>query len=499
MVERHLDQEAVELLLSRLTWPSPMVRERTAIAVADLLVGPDSSVVQASLLKWTREQTLESIVALGLLPICRAKDAGLGFQVPHTVLMAAVGRPSLLSHLLLRDLGVSAATLPAVESLHSGRAPAGFQPRPFFEQNARSFVAPVFSRRAETIERSALLPFRRQWAFEWEALLETEGMTPSTAPLWFRGQQDGEHLLILDTKLSDIYHSAYLRALAWAASTGQIHLDHVLSLAAGICPIDLELWKMKPGRRPAWWPSVQESEGSVDITPGRIWAAVTRLWEEQRPEGRESVLLAAGGHVHEVREAAYDLEISGVFQAADGPVAGKAEEVFERCCPMLRASMEPLRYSGSLRMVPPADLAIRSGDWSVVPASGYVMAPASDRWQFWRVCRGLRLPSPFLTDTPLTFRYSTDAIEVSDATGVRAWLHDWTDGVREKLLANLQPRSGYVLTADADMVHGFAARTGSTFSWVCRLTTYQRRYEYGSFEVANFYATFGTRGVIIPR
>jgi len=499
MAERHLDQEAIDLLLCRLTWPSPIVRERTAIAVADLLAGPDSSVVQASLLKWIREQTLESVVALGLLPICRAEDAGLGFQVPHTVLMAAVGRPSLLSHLLLRDLGVSAATLPAVDSLHSGRTPADFRPRPFFEQNARSFVAPVFSRRAETIERSTLLPFRRQWAFEWETLVKAGEITPTTAPLWFRGRQDGEHLPILDTKLSEIYHSAYLRALAWAVSAGQIHLDAALSLAAETCPIDLGLWTLKPGRRPAWWPSVQKSEGSVDITPGRIWAEVARLWEEQRSQGRESVLLAAGGHVHEVREAAYELEISGIFQATSGSVAGKAEEVFERCCPMLRASTEPLRYSGSLQMISPTDLAVRSGDWSVVPASGYVAAPANCRWQYWRMFRGLRLPAPFLAETSLTFRCSTDAVEVSDATGVRAWLHDWTDGVREKLLANLQPRSGYVLTADADMVHGFAARTGSTFSWVCRLTTYQRRYEYGSFETANFYATFGTRGIIIPR
>ena len=498
MAERHLDQGAIDLLLSRLTWPSPMVRERTATAVADLLAGPDSSVVQSSLLKWIRKQTLESVVALGLLPICRAKDAGLGFEMPRTELIAAVGRPSLLSHLLLRDLGLSAATPPAVDSLHSGRAPGEFQPRPFFEQNAPVFVPPVFSRRAETIEKMALLPFCRQWAFEWEVLLETEGMTPSTDPLWFRGQQDGEHLPILDTKLSEIYHSAYLRALAWAASTGQIHLRQVLSLAAETCPIDLELWKMEPGRRLVWWPSVEESEAPVDVTPGLIWAAVKRLWEEQGPEGRKSVLLAAAGHVHGVRHTAYDLEISGIFQAADGPVGGMAEEVFERCRPMLRASMGPLRYSGALRMVPPADLAIRSGDWSVVPASGYVMAPASNRWQFWRVCRGLRLPSPFLTDTPLTFRYSIDAIEVSDGNGVKAWLRDWTDGVREKVLANLQPRSGYVLTADADMIYSFAGRTGSTFSWVCRLTTYQRRYEYGSFEEANFYAAFGTRAIIIP-
>jgi hypothetical protein len=210
------------------------------------------------------------------------------------------------------------------------------------------------------------------------------------------------------------------------------------------------------------------------------------------------VLLAAAGHVHEVHQAAYDIEISGAFQAADGPVAGIPEEVFEGCCSMLQASMGPLRYSGTLRIVPPADLAVRSGDWSVVPASGYVMAPASDRWQYWRVCRGLRLPSPFLADTPLIFRCSTDAVEVSDATGAKAWLHDWTEGVREKLLANLETRSGYVLTADAGMVHGFAARTRSTFSWVCRLTTYQRRHEYESFETANFYATFGTRGIIIP-
>jgi len=495
MVERHLNEREFSLLLSRLQWPSLLVRERAACAICGLLLGPDSALVLEALLKWMEKQTLESVVVLGLLPVYNAYEGGL--EVPHEALKAAIRSPSLLSHLLLAEIQGGGLKLSPVDLPHSGSATPGFRPASFFENNVSVFWPPAFSNRAERIERVALVPFRRQWAYEWEELVRREGIAPSVGPLSFQGQRDGEHLFAINTNLSEVYHSAYLRALAWAATTGKVKFSVLLSLAAETCPLDLGLWKVKPGRRPAWWPTVEKSESSIDVAPSQIWKAIERLWAEQDLE-KGKTLLAAAGHVHDDSQRAYEIQILGAFQAAEGPTAGSPQEVVTKCGVSLDASVSLLTYTGLLHEVAPSDLAVRSGDWSVVPASGYVMPSASDRWQYWRFFRGLRLPFPFLAGSSLDFKCGTDAIEVSDGHESKAWLRDWTDGMRETTIGNLGPRSGYFLIADSDMVKAFAEKTRSAFSWFCRLTAYHRRYEYGSFEEADLYAAFGTRTIIIP-
>jgi hypothetical protein len=113
----------------------------------------------------------------------------------------------------------------------------------------------------------------------------------------------------------------------------------------------------------------------------------------------------------------------------------------------------------------------------------------------WRVPR---LPAPFLAEGDLTFACSPRAIEVSDGCGIKAKFVDWTDGITERLTANLSPRSGYVLEAETQMVQKFAEASRTTFAWICQLTGYQRRTAYDAFETFTLHKSFGTRNVILP-
>jgi hypothetical protein len=72
------------LLFTRLTWPTPIVRERTCSAIAELLLDQQYSVpVKNYLLNWMANQKLESVATSGLLILLRAKTKDQKFNLPN--------------------------------------------------------------------------------------------------------------------------------------------------------------------------------------------------------------------------------------------------------------------------------------------------------------------------------------------------------------------------------------------------------------------------------
>lgn len=140
----------------------------------------------------------------------------------------------------------------------------------------------------------------------------------------------------------------------------------------------------------------------------------------------------------------------------------------------------------------------QAGDWILLPATGIAVPSPVSRWQYWRHFRDLRLPVPYLDET-LSFHCVSNGIEIRAAGVMRARWWDWTDDVTERFLANLPPRTGYVVEADRSWINEFARASRSRFAWVCRLTGYHREHEYHDFEQLVNYQDFGTSTVILPR
>lgn len=489
----------LEILLSRLLWPSVMVRERAAVAIADLIMRPgaERSSVRDALLTWISRQNLESAAALGLVVFCRVAEREPE-QVPSLeVLTGAVRKPSLLSLLLLRELHGTNVPAPAWSTLTFGAAPADFVMAEFFAKYRESFLPPIYTFAAKWMERRKGVGFSRQWAYEWHRLLDQHGRTPSARSLDLMGRQHGDHLVI-DVDLSEFYRSAYLRALACGIATGSLPQATAAQMAAETCPIDLALWHVRPGRPPEWWPRPDKPPGKIDTVPGQVWHRAAALWQQQQETTPGEVVLAADGRVHE-GEAVYDLSIRGVFQVARGTERGDLQKLFEDC-EEAKGEHDAYgqRFEGRLKPRHPASFATGSGDWAVVPASVSVHSTVSSRWQLWRGFRGIRVPSPFLGEEILTFRCADAAVEVLDGGNVMATWSDWTDGLREELTANLPPRTGWVLRAQRCVVEQFARESGAVFAWLCRLTGYHRRHDFEPFDRFVDHQVFGATSLIIP-
>ena len=102
----------------------------------------------------------------------------------------------------------------------------------------------------------------RHWAYECDQIISHLGVAPSRNVFnyWLTKTSDGEHHVASDPTISEVYRSAYLRALARMAATERTTMADLSFLAALACPVDLDLWQIKPSARPRLVASRQEPD-----------------------------------------------------------------------------------------------------------------------------------------------------------------------------------------------------------------------------------------------
>lgn len=510
------------LLFARLTWPAPLVRERACTALAQLIVHAHwGEVVRTHFAQWMAKQELESVVAIGVLVLVRATMFGLPADEAHR-LAAPMTKPSLLSWLLLQEISPQATPPLQHVLVHAGTAPSDYTPDAFFEDHVRAFLPVAYADRAEFIERERGIAFRRQWAYEWARLVERVGIERSTQPLreWSSPRSGRVRSVVADTAMSEVYRSAYLRALAWAVTTHNLSIGITRFFAAMTCPIDLDLWRLTPLPRPAWWPRLATSNGDLDIAPAEVWAQVTALWQEQASSndfglGAEHVLLQASGRVSAVLKRSedelphsplsYDLDICGIFQKCHGPNEPALEEIVSWYCAenvrdnngLTVQTPSLLRLAGPLQKKPPDERVWLFDDWSVVPAASQVHSwGAVPRWQGWRLRRGIWLPTPYLTPAQAECTVNDDGVGVTAADQILGTWRDWTDGIEERPVDDTPSAAGEYVVAPREIIDQFMASTRSTFCWICRLTAYIQKDRHTESEQFTDVRAFGASHLV---
>jgi len=478
-------EQGLSWLLSRLTWPSIMVRERACVELAALLLHPQlGDVTHSALLHWIAAQRLESLAAVGILPFLRAQMQDDAYNAPLADLTKALHAPSLLAWLLLNELDLGHSLLFAEACQHAETAPQDFTPEPFFAKYVENFLPPGYADLIREVEQHESIALWRQWAFEWQRLFTDLEITPSRDELddWHRLFPGGEHYAGIDTTLSEVYRSAFLRTLAWAVEQG-VHPQIVQFLAAITCPVDLDLWRVAPHVRPTWWPQIVQPKGQIDTTAADIWQQVEALWEQYRTGGGdENTIVAASGIVYH-QESIYNLEIFGLFQSCIGPETPELADITAWCSGAANAKdvvltvdrPSPLRFGGVIANRPPESMQQRFADWLVLPATCPVTHSRSvPRWQLWRIVRDIWLPAPYLAESPLTVTCEPYEMVVRAGENQIGWWVDWADGLGETMIEGVPPKSGQVLSVASEAIAKFAQQRKMTFCWLCKLTGYYR-------------------------
>jgi hypothetical protein len=220
------------------------------------------------------------------------------------------------------------------------------------------------------------------------------------------------------------------------------------------------------------------------------------MWKRQL--GEDWVIAEAGGRVQESDNSAYDLRIIGVIQACTGPATPDIDALCTvRTRRMIGWEAEHLlAFGGSYGREPADDWQERHSDWLIWRLATQFDPNTVPRWQWWRLRRGVWLPLPFLAEKAFQFRCTQDAVIVhEDGHDVARWI-DWTDKLREMTTANLSPSTGQMLLIRRSVVEREAAKLGGVFAWICKITTYHRKYSYSPFTKAHFVLDFGTTRIV---
>jgi len=487
----------LEILFSRLVWVSGLVRERACDAVAELLVDQNHAVVVTErLFRWFSEQQFESITALGVLALLKAKAKSTKWLPPPRELVSEhLGKPSILTTLLLGELYEDTSCELDPTGWYTEAAPREYVPDPFFAKYARTFLPPLYTHHADRITRVMRIPFSPQWAFEWDHLVESVGVPKSEGPLHFHGTEHRDHYSVFDTAMSEVYRSAFLRALAWAVAESALPAEVALRFALQSCDLDAVLWSIEPVARPSWWPVVGKPDGSIDTIPAQIWHGVSTAWEDQKRDALPQVVACADGRVYADGKVVYDLQVMGVFQRAVGKSAPKHEQTADWLSTMPCAGWKGrgLSFGGWIDALDITGFSATLDDWVLMPAVLRVEPVCFHRMEWWKVYRSIWVPFPC---TPAEFHCMSDGLRVSESGEESAKWSIWAYRLREKTAGMLTPSSGYQLLVSRQVIQRICDDYKCGFCWLCRLTCHHRDYDGNEWKVHTDFRSYGESGIV---
>ena len=260
---------ALLMLLERLLWPVPRVRWEVARSLARLIREGDREAA-SGLLNWISARQLESEAALGL-GIIDAFDLGAHFEFADV--SNAVRTPSHLSDCLLKRNFTDASDLsPFRYAISPSEAATLLQhEEAWFDRYLRWPLPPIFSTAITQLQQLTGLPFCMRWKHDWRWLQATHPRPAAEYPHWFSGS-DQARVGQFDLGQCELYVSAYLRTLAFAALRGAIPHDVAEHYAMLALAMNRGLADLDSVDRPDW------TRNLLPCGAGRMKELAQKLW-----------------------------------------------------------------------------------------------------------------------------------------------------------------------------------------------------------------------------
>ncbi|GEM_PF-6012476 len=281
--------DSLDVLLSRLIWPSPLVRERAATALSILLSHKVvSDKVFQRLSDLNAKINLESINVLTLLPIVKStRRDGKNSPLSYELIKKSIVKPSINSEFILKEIARSMdESLLKKERFDEAREPQdlsvfprGYEPNKFFLSYVKSFLPLMHYLRAERLTRKIGFDLIKQWGWEAERIQKQLNIPEEIGEAMdFYGRSDGPLRIGMSTILSEIFSTSFIRSLYITYKLGYLPKEILLRWTFSQCPIDLSFWDIRCQHPPDWWPRLDTTTGSeIDISRSKIWDSINNL------------------------------------------------------------------------------------------------------------------------------------------------------------------------------------------------------------------------------
>jgi len=494
-----MSEIGIQLLLTRLLWPSLLVRERAASELVKLLRDPEQrGKVSDQFLEWMRSLEFESLAANALLIPLRLKRDGISPFPTLESLTDAISHPSILSETILTALGADISKPDWTLGLHSGSPPAGFQIDSYFSSYVKTFVPPVYDLRAQRLEARWGIPFRRQWAYEWNIVRHRAQLGYSEPPHYFLSARAQAGNAYFDTLQSEAFRSGFLRALAWAVDDAKVDAGTLELLALTCCPLDMALWSVTAGPVPLWWPRVAIRDDVVDTAAAEILEAVQQLWQRGSQDSKTRLVYAAG-RVATSQDVIYAVEIRSTFQrslGAERPDLSEVEEFLKN--DNVISTLPPgLAIEGVVQSAKPGEHAGGIGDWSLLRVVFRLDPWVVPRWQAPHMYYGCPVLAPYLAPARVTVGSRSNMIVLSAGDSTVCETYFWHNLLREVDVREVPPRTGVYMLANSEIIEEFSRRNNAALCWLVTLHLYHRETS-GEFKSSSTHFFLGASNVILP-
>ena len=510
-----------DILFIRLVWPSPLIRERAAVAISDLLLDQNTSkIASKKMTAWVAAQKLESLVVIGLLPILRAaRKSRSQFPLDYNTIEKAVSRPSVVSGSLLKELHdalkkenrhtESSNILDPVGLL---KCPSDYKASKFFIEFVQGFLAPGYWDRATEIERKWGSGFINQWSWESHNLAEEIGLKELYGEcMSFLGGNHRPVLLGMSTMMSEVFRSAFIRALASYGKGGRIPIDFFLDYSFSTCPIDITFWEVMPQKSPEWWPAMGEKlSGEIDTSKGRIWSAieetVNNLGFAGNPKTGFKILAAQGPMKPRGGWFSEELDTEFITVGFAYEVKGPAIPDPEKVCRDLfykpvwfsnPRSSNPLCFFESEKLCTVDTGGFRVGDMTIYPLTARLHPISINLWQWFRDRYAPWGLSPNLTSQGVSLIHKTSCWVYNLEGKEVATSYDWLSGIIERHAKDSAIPCGQVLEVDGDWLTNILSNQELRLGYLVKIKSMLKKYSYEKarkFEETRF---FGVSSIIL--
>lgn len=502
----------LDLLFLRLYLPNPNTRERSASAIAKLLCFSQSKEeIFKQLLDLIKDQKMESMIAIALLPIIKAfyvcGDKALLQYIKVDPIASSLPISSKVIEKLMgviADLtGEDTPVLPAYAPIE--KAPEDYTVNSFFSKHIKTFLAPIYHNRATQIEFNTWEPFIEQWSFTSESIIkETNLELDSSQVYYYASHAEDKFLMGFSTKVSEAFRSGFIRVLQQFYADNLIPEDFYLEYIYATLPIELSKWKILPQRSPAWWPKLDHTPEVKDNVLNPI---ILSNSPEKLIEGIDSMfIIGAEGAVQpsegwgetdpscEFKLIAFGYEIIGT----DLPTAEEVVEEFLDSLPVLvtipSKTKNPFNFlEDTKNHLPVGDKAVKVKDLVLHPLIARDRDLCIGLWQYYRdYYSGFNLVQELSKN--LNILINNDGWSFQDAFSKTITFHqDWLEGLKDRYYRGMPLPHGHFLKIDKEYLNNYLTEKKLKLGFILKKTYKTKSYdhdktdEYKDVELLNIY------------
>lgn len=465
---------ALDLLLCRLEWMSPLVRCRAAEELAELLIRDKEGVVHDHFYRWLNSCTLESVACHGLLVIIRSlgdPDSSTFVHLGQVRLGMLLKLRCMVTDLLLQRIAdllkvKLAIGMPRIIRISSGNPEIDVDH--FKELISRNLTLSYLDY-LKDLEEDSPFSVWQAWLCMYKERCEEMDLVYQTEDESY--ENEGRSVIVgRNTIFAEILKSTFFLILDGLYDMGFIDYDALFRMTLKSLPIDPSVWAVSPGRQPEWWPVfemplLKSGDGYPEISE-----PVVKSFSDAKDQ---TVLFMCatyfeGTEFYEAQTFCSQQIIAFAYPAGRLPKYG-ADRIFKEM------SIPGFYYP---KVSSPYNFGVLDNEFLFYSDDGDIdqiqalSAPLKifvhHIWEHFRIFNAFRLPHPILTGH-LEIQPMQNSIDYLERGKVVATSSDFMSGLRDTMNPNVRlvPHSSY-LTMDSAHLKGILEKKGLQLAHVVR-------------------------------